>query len=412
MSNKQFELDDGIKNEDLQIKFKPVISIINQKIIGYESKNQGINQNDLTFSMRDIVKKVNDKDKIISVDRMYREQTVERYSNSILNNSEGLLFIDINLAVISNFIGSGIILNLVQKHKLKPQNIVLNITGEKFENVECLKDFITTYRSKGFLVCLSEIGSGFANLDKISFFEPDIIMISKNITESIEEDYYKQEVFKSLVNLSKNIGALVIADGIVSDEQALTTVDLGADMLTGEYFGYYDKLEKELIKTITSKLDKIISKYKMYMEEKIRFEKLNHKKYGKIIKDVIKNLSGLSKESFDSVLGEVSKEHGEFECIYILNSEGIQVTDTFTQYKSMLSQKALIFHPAVKKTNHSLKKYYYYLKNMALKKYITEPYISLATGNLCVTISEVFKSADGNKYIICIDFNPNDINIM
>lgn len=412
MSEKQFEIDKVEIDSDLQIKYKPIVSIINRKIVGVESKNLGVTQNDSIISMREIVKKVEDEDKIISIDRTYREETVERYTSSILNSSEGLLFIDINLSVISKFVGSGIILDLIEKYQLKPQNVVLNITDDKFKSAESLKDFIVTYRSKGFLICLSEIGSGFANLDKISFFEPDIIKISKNITEFIEEDYYKQEVFKSLVNLSKNIGALVIADGIVSDEQALTTMDLGADMLTGEYFGYYDKLDSNLVNKVKETLNNIASKYMMYMEDKINFEKLNHKKYEKIIKRILKNLSGISEDSFNNILEKVSTEYDEFECIYVLNYDGIQVTDTFTQYKSMISQKALIFQPAVRMTNHSLKKYYYYLKNMALKKYITDAYISLATGNLCVTISEVFKSIDGNKYILCIDFNPNDINIM
>jgi len=48
---------------------------------------------------------------------------------------------------------------------------------------------------------------------------------------------------------------------------------------------------------------------------------------------------------------------------------------------------------------------------MALNKYVTEPYVSLATGNLCITISSVFKNIDGREYILCIDFNPKYIDL-
>jgi diguanylate cyclase (GGDEF)-like protein len=43
--------------------------------------------------------------------------------------------------------------------------------------------------------------------------------------------------------------------------------------------------------------------------------------------------------------------------------------------------------------------------NAKQKKHTTEPYVSLATGNLCITVSALFTSgADGCRYILCVDF--------
>jgi hypothetical protein len=66
------------------------------------------------------------------------------------------------------------------------------------------------------------------------------------------------------------------------------------------------------------------------------------------------------------VLQSVIGDNEVFECIYVLDDKGVQVSDTVTYYKNMLKQKALIFQPAEKGTNHSLKKFYYFLKNMGL----------------------------------------------
>ena len=140
-------------------------------------------------------------------------------------------------------------------------------------------------------------------------------------------------------------------------------------------------------------------------------EKSRYKNYEKTIEKVIHELSITKEEDFDDKLKNVIDSYNDFKYIYVLNEKGVQITDTFTYYKNMMPQKALIFSPAKKGTNHSLKKYYYFLKNMALKKYVTEPYISLATGNLCITISSVFKGENEKKYILCIDFNPSDINL-
>ncbi len=401
-----------INEKNINVYIKPIISVINKKIIGYETINSGIATNGEYFSVEETMGLLSNKEDLINIDRMYREKSVYIFSDEIKNTENKLLFLDVNLGIISHFLGSGIILDLIEKYNLKPQNVVLNIKGNGFNNTEDLKDFIIKYRSIGFLIALSDIGSGFANLDKISFFEPDIIIISKNITESIEEDYYKQEVFKSLVNLSKNIGALVIADGINSTQAALTIMDLGADMLEGDCFGKFDEIDEKATGNVKQSIEEVADNYKKYMKDKINFERINHQRYEKVITNIKNQLSALKKDEFNKLLSQVILENNDFECIYVLNKNGIQVTDTLTKYKDVLSQKALIFQPAEKNTNHSLKKYYYFLENMALEKYITEPYISLATGNLCITVSQVFSTPNDENYILCIDFNPNNLNII
>ena len=56
----------------------------------------------------------------------------------------------------------------------------------------------------------------------------------------------------------------------------------------------------------------------------------------------------------------------------------------------------------------SYKDYYYQLINTDLKHYTTDRYISFATGNLCITLSYLFKGKDDRRYILCIDFLVGD----
>ncbi|MCY6484052.1 EAL domain-containing protein [Clostridium aestuarii] len=409
--NNEIDINNIIKNKNLEIKFQPIVSIIKQLVIGFEVSSIGCHQKDEFVTIDELIKCAKNKDVIIDLDRLYREKAVESFSKLYCETKEKILFININASIISKFVGSGVIMDLVNKFNLKPQNVVLEIVEDNIEDIESLKSFTTNYRSKGFLVALSDIGYGFANLDKISYVEPDIIKISGAITQNIESDYYKQEIFKSLVNLCKNIGALVVADGIESLQQAFTTIELGADMLKGEYFGISQEITNEFMDNIKGNVQYIAKKYKDYMIDKINIEKSRHKRYESIMENILNELSNVREKEFNNKLKEVISDYDIFECVYILNKDGVQVSDTFTHYKNMLSQKALIFHPAKRGTNHSLKKYYYFLKNMGLSKYITEPYISLATGNLCITISSIFANKDNENYILCIDFNPNDISI-
>ena len=393
----------------MEVKFQPILSVVRKSVIGLEGVSTGATLNNKFFSIDEMFLSAESSDLEIDLDRLSRQKIVGDF-NTIYGNDEKLLFISINMAAIAKFVGSGIILDLVNKFNIDPKNVVLEIYENNIDDVEVLQQFINSYRSKGFLVALT-IGSGFANLDKISHVEPDIIKIGEAITKDLEKDFYRQEIFKSLVNLSKKISALVVADGINIEEQAIISMELGADMLQGDYFGKYNTSEVEFIKSVEEKIQYIASRYTKYKKEQIEIEQIKHKKYQEILTGVIQELSVTPESKFNLKLNDIIHKYDDFECVYILDETGVQVSDTVTLFKNMISQKALMFKPAKKGTDHSLKKYYYFLENMGLSKYVTEPYISLASGNLCITISEKFQGVKDKKYILCIDFNPNYISL-
>jgi hypothetical protein len=62
-----------------------------------------------------------------------------------------------------------------------------------------------------------------------------------------------------------------------------------------------------------------------------------------------------------------------------------------------------MFRPADKGADQSLKNYYLLLM-AGLERYVSEPYISQASGNPCVTISTWFRAAGGRDLILCADF--------
>ena len=63
-----------------------------------------------------------------------------------------------------------------------------------------------------------------------------------------------------------------------------------------------------------------------------------------------------------------------------------------------------MFRPARQGADHSLKEFYYMLLDVELQKYTTDPYVSLASGHVCRTISTCFRDAGNSKmYILCID---------
>ncbi|MCM0647633.1 EAL domain-containing protein [Clostridium swellfunianum] len=395
-----------IEEAAIEVHYQPVVSIVKKSIIGLEGLGRGVYQNELIDPLP-LFKKAS-KDKCsLKLDRLCREKAIENFLEVYGKYKDMLLFLNVDGSTMTDEMAdSGFLLNLVNKYNIKPENIVLEIVESKVSNVQALAAFVNNYRSYGFLIALDDVGSGRSNLDRIAITQPDIIKIDRVLVKDVHVDYYKQEVFKSLVNLSKTLGAMVIAEGIETEEEALKAVELGADMLQGFYFATPQKITSSMIKTFNQPIRRVAAHYSDYLAEKIRLQKLKHKEYEEVVKVALADISQVEEKRFDFKLLNIINSYKIFECVYILDTSGIQVTDTVSAYGNYSKHKNLIFKPAKKGDDHSLKKYFYFLKNMKVSKYLTEPYISNATGTLCVTMSCVFKNINNKKYILCVDLNP------
>ena len=93
----------------------------------------------------------------------------------------------------------------------------------------------------------------------------------------------------------------------------------------------------------------------------------------------------------------------EIECVYVLDHRGQQVTETIFNTHEIPPQ-SLLFRPAEIGTDHSLKVYYNQLIDSELSHYITDPYVSMASGQLCQTLSSMFRDGSNERmFVLCVD---------
>ena len=95
-------------------------------------------------------------------------------------------------------------------------------------------------------------------------------------------------------------------------------------------------------------------------------------------------------------------ENPNVECLFVLNEAGLQVTGTIYNPSRHVKTNGL-FRPARKGADHSMKDYYYLVADDLMTRFRTEPYISQASGSLCVTLSGLFRDERNDPHILCVD---------
>lgn len=106
--------------------------------------------------------------------------------------------------------------------------------------------------------------------------------------------------------------------------------------------------------------------------------------------------------NLDLVLEEAIKNRKDFECLYVIDGSGYQVSHTIMNPDIVIEQDE-DFKPAMPGEYHGAKKYFRQAMKKQKEWYTSIEYISAATGGLCRTISCSYEGLDAKTYVICID---------
>ena len=409
--------------------FQPIFSAKQKSVIGVEALSRGVNPENRSLIPPNALFEMAAAEQVTwELEHLCRQTALQTFANLrggqenlllFLNfdassldagpaSEGGLLFINFDPSVAETGVDvANGFLRRVTQLGLDPGRIAVEILESKFNNLHRLEEVLCAFRQCGFLLAIDDVGAGHSNLDRIPLIRPDIIKVDRSLITRIDGDYHKQETFKSLAQLARRIGALVVAEGVETKMEALISLELGADLLQGFYLARPRPAEALEAAMAGDAVQALARDYKSYMVSKINQRKLQHRRYNIILNTILCELNRTTVDAFDPVMLEAIRPYPMVECVYVLDEAGIQVSDTVCNPAAPTGRrgsKGLMFKPALKGADHSLKEFYYVLLDVELQKYTTDPYVSLATGNVCRTISTCFRDAGNCKmYILCID---------
>ena len=398
------ELKKIIAEGRIVVHFQPILSARNHAIIGFEGLIRGKSPDGSFISPVLLFDSARQYGLTLEFDRLCREKVLAAFRNIYLLQQNCLLFLNLETSSLSSeIVGSGYLLDQITRHQIPPANIIIEIVESRTDDTDSLIRFVNNYRNCGLNIALDDVGSGHSNFDRISLLRPNIIKVDRSIIDGIATNYFKQEIFRSLTNLSKNIGSLTLAEGVETKEEIFKCIEYGADLLQGYYFSKpkdpvcLGSGEEE------RKLEDILLAFRAKRIDTVKARRSENKRYQEIARRIVRELQDISPESFDAALREIMVASDSIDALYVISEEGIQITDTFMKEggKHLINP---VFRAASKNENLSHKDYFYQLVNTDLKKYTTDRYISFATGNLCITLSHLFKAREGHRYILCADF--------
>lgn len=117
------------------------------------------------------------------------------------------------------------------------ERIIFEATeNEKIIDRSFLIEILTEYKRFGFQTAIDDFGAGYAGLDLLADFQPDIIKIDMELVRGIDSNRPRQVIVNSIIDVCTLLDIEVIAEGIETYEEYRCLADLGVAYLQGFYF--------------------------------------------------------------------------------------------------------------------------------------------------------------------------------
>jgi EAL domain-containing protein (putative c-di-GMP-specific phosphodiesterase class I) len=99
-----------------------------------------------------------------------------------------------------------------------------------------LVSILDHYRSLGWRVALDDVGAGWSSLSLLAAVRPEVVKLDKALVQELPDDGART-VLRAVTDLAHQLGAVVVAEGVETEQLAEEVTALGADLGQGWLFG-------------------------------------------------------------------------------------------------------------------------------------------------------------------------------
>jgi predicted signal transduction protein with EAL and GGDEF domain len=96
---------------------------------------------------------------------------------------------------------------------------------------------LATLRGRGVRIAAREVGPGFAGLRHLSLLSPELARLDETLVRSLGQSFSTHSIVAALVACASDVGARLIAPGVVSEEQLHELRNLGVELVQGPIVG-------------------------------------------------------------------------------------------------------------------------------------------------------------------------------
>lgn len=230
-------LRNAIQNDGLQLVYQPKIEIGSGKIVGAEALVRWKSPVLGVVSPALFIPLAEESSLILNLDEWVLTQVCKQYKDWI---DRGLILDSVSVNVSAMQFRRGDLITLIKRvvrdYAIPYTSLDLEITeGVLMENMREAFAIIEKLKDLGVTLSLDDFGTGYSSLSYLKKLPIDTLKIDKSFIDEIHIKASASLIAKAIINLGKNLGLRVLAEGVEHKEQLDSLHTLGCDEIQGYY---------------------------------------------------------------------------------------------------------------------------------------------------------------------------------
>ena len=234
------DLRRAIEEDEFVLHYQPFISLETQEIVGFEALIRWDRPGYGIVMPQDFISVAEKNGLIVPIGNWVLRQGCKQLGEWSRQYPEKNLHLGINVASpqISQSDVVGELTKLLHKHQLDAQKIELEITESGIiDNPVAASDVMNALKQLGVQLSIDDFGAGYSSLSQLYRFAFDILKIDRLFISQLCDHYDSSIVFvEAIIQLAKNLGMRVVAEGIENEEQFRKLNEMGCDIGQGYLF--------------------------------------------------------------------------------------------------------------------------------------------------------------------------------
>lgn len=128
-------------------------------------------------------------------------------------------------------------LEAARVHNFPIERIIFEtVEGEQISDANWLSEVLREYQRTGFLTAIDDFGAGFAGMNLLADFQPDLIKLDMALIRGIDQSRSRKAIVRGIARICEELGILVIGEGVETVDECHCLSDLGIGLMQGYLF--------------------------------------------------------------------------------------------------------------------------------------------------------------------------------
>ncbi len=212
------DLRSALKNNELRVKFQPILELESGKITGFEALARWVHPDRGLISPVEFIPIAEETGLIIDIgDWVLREACRHLADWNTRLGLDNRLSVNVNVSK-RQLLDTDLINNIIRcvdDFDLHPSDLKLEITETVIvDDRSNIKQVLAQLRERGFQIAMDDFGTGLSSLSMLHEFPIDILKIDQSFIRAMDGERSLLAVVASITTLADNLGIETVAEGI------------------------------------------------------------------------------------------------------------------------------------------------------------------------------------------------------